>query len=211
MSKTSSSTAFQTFSWIFRAKRPLQMNELREALITQDKEYAVDLDEMDMEELLATDILEICQNLVVYEEISGVVRFSHPTVQEFLESQVFESPPVVDLARTCLAYLQFNEFQGGAFFHGRAVEKRMRKYKFSRYAARFWGLHTKRRARKRTRYSACGDFTFSIRKTRTRCYNWKQMLIGVGALYPSQKGRHSFTLLPRTDWQRFANLSYMEG
>jgi hypothetical protein len=143
MSEYSSSTAFRTLGWIFHAKRPLRMDELREALIVQDKENPVDLDEMDMEDLLDADILEICQSLVVHEESSGVVRFSHPTIQGFLESQVLESLPVVDLARTCLAYLQFDEFQGGPCVDSEAVEKRVQKYKFSRYVAQSWGIHTR--------------------------------------------------------------------
>jgi hypothetical protein len=111
--KHSSETAFRTLTWIFHAKRAVRMDELREALVVQDKKQPVELDETDMQELLAADILEICQSLVVYEEASGVVRFSHFTVQEFLESQVRESKlclPEIELAKTCLAYLPLKVF-----------------------------------------------------------------------------------------------------
>ena len=53
------------------------------------------------------DIIEWCQSLVVREESSGVVRFIHPTVKEFLKSRKLS---VINLARTCLTYLEFNAF-----------------------------------------------------------------------------------------------------
>ena len=59
------------------------------------------------------DIIEMCQSLVVHEESSGVVRFIHPTVQEFLKS--LELLPVINLAKTCLTYLENNAFDRHLF------------------------------------------------------------------------------------------------
>jgi hypothetical protein len=144
-SEYSSKMAVWALSWIFHACRPLQMDELREALVVQDKEKTDTLDEADMEDLLAADIVEFCQSLLVYEESSGVVRFSHPTVQEFLESQIRESQielPVVDLAKTCLAYLGLKVFEEGPCPDDDTLKLRITKFKFSGYAAQSWSVHS---------------------------------------------------------------------
>jgi hypothetical protein len=143
--ETSRTMAFWTLSWVFHACRPLHMDELREALIVQLRKKTDTLDEADMKGLPAANIVEFCESLVVYEESSGVVRFSHPTVQEFLESQIRKSQielPVVDLAKTCLAYLGFKVFEEGPCLDDRLLQLRVAKFKFSSYAARFWGVHS---------------------------------------------------------------------
>jgi hypothetical protein len=136
--------AVWTLSWIFHACQPLAMDELREALIIQVKKKTDTLDEANMEDLLAADILECCQSLVVYEESSVVVQFSHPTVQEFLKSQIRESQielPAFDLATTCLAYKVFEE--GLLWIDSYALRPRLvAKFKFSSIAAEFWSVHS---------------------------------------------------------------------
>jgi GPI inositol-deacylase, winged helix domain len=88
-----SDTSNQFLTWIFHAKRPLQMDELLEALYVKEWQADIDRDR----KFDAVDIVRMCQSLVVHEKSSGVVRFIHPTVQEFLKSLKL---PVIGLAKT---------------------------------------------------------------------------------------------------------------
>jgi hypothetical protein len=88
-------------------------------------------------------VIECCKSLILYDVSSGLVRFTHETVQEYIASNMKQSiPRPSDLAKTCLTYLAFDEFdvQGSekAF-----VENRLKNYNFGRYAACFWAFHTK--------------------------------------------------------------------
>jgi hypothetical protein len=58
--KYTSEKALGTLSWIFHAQRPLQMDELREALVLQSQNDTVDLDEKALGDLSA----QISSNLV---------------------------------------------------------------------------------------------------------------------------------------------------
>jgi hypothetical protein len=136
-------TAFRTLAWILHAARPLRMDELREALAVheawfEDEEIG-DLQET-VKQYSVNDILKNCQSLVTYDIASGVIRFTHPTVQPFLAVQ--ELPRVSDLAMTCLTYLNFEEFNH-VCDNLEEMEQRIALYKFLHYAAQFWGVHTK--------------------------------------------------------------------
>jgi len=88
------------------------------------------------------DVIECCKSLVVHDTSNGQVRFTHYTVHEFIESHIQQKlSPVIDLAKTCLTYLEFDTFDQ-ICFSGASMENRVQDYKFSIYAARFWGVHT---------------------------------------------------------------------
>ena len=76
-----SKTAIRTITWIFCAARPLQMNELLEALSVEEQLGDVNV----ALKYKSADIIEMCHSLVVHEESSGIVRFIHFTVQEFFK------------------------------------------------------------------------------------------------------------------------------
>lgn len=126
-----SDTAMRTLTWIFYAARPLLMSELREVLWFEER-LAGD------PTLVTYDIIEMCQSLVVHEESSGVVRFIHPTVQDYLKS--VELFPVINLAETCLKYLENNAFDD-ICFEEKFMEARVENYRFCLYAAKFWAFH----------------------------------------------------------------------
>jgi hypothetical protein len=136
-------TAFRTLAWIFRAARPLQMDELREALavheVWSEDEEIINLQYI-VKQYSVTGILKNCQSLVIHDTASGVVRFTHPTVQPFLATQ--DLPQVSELAMTCLTYLGFDGFNQ-ICDNIESLEKRIQSYKFYQYAAQFWGAHTK--------------------------------------------------------------------
>lgn len=94
--------AFKILWWIFYAKEPLLMTELQEAL-------AVELGDTDLETSYFLDpvmIVEVCKSLISHDKTRGIVRFTHPTIQDFLKTHM---PNVLlavsDLARTLLTYI----------------------------------------------------------------------------------------------------------
>src|SRR6202035_1497639 len=51
-----------------------------------------------------------------------------------------EIPSELNLAKTCLTYLMFPEFEQPCLNY-ESMEKRTANYKFGVYAVRFWGIH----------------------------------------------------------------------
>ena len=141
--------AMRILSWLFRAQRTLHMDELLEALAVGPDDDDSDEDDQDLihENMLQPfQIIECCKSLVLYEESSGLVRFTHYTVQEFIARHIQQNlPPAIDLAKTCLTYLAFDEFDYVCYDEN-SMEKQIQKYKFSHYAAQFWGFHTRGQA-----------------------------------------------------------------
>ena len=142
--------AMRILSWLFHAQRTLHMDELLEALAVGPGEDDSDVDDTDDDDqdrihgnmLQPFQVIECCKSLVLYDESSGLVRFTHYTVQQFIASHIKQSlPPAIDLAKTCLSYLGFDTFN--QVCDSESMEKRVQKYKFGSYAAQFWALHTK--------------------------------------------------------------------
>lgn len=93
-------------SWLFHARRPMLMSELREALSVQRGDKRI-YDEYLIESKV---LIECCENLVELDSASEIVRFTHYTVQEFLQKNpVISLLSVVEIARTCWTYLNFEE------------------------------------------------------------------------------------------------------
>ncbi|THZ69885.1 hypothetical protein D6C85_06363 [Aureobasidium pullulans] len=99
MEKQSQSIAFATFYWLLHAKQLLSVDALLSAvsmsLIGDDKSLAIG------------DILDCCCNLVEIDEVLNVIRLSHSTVQDYLESLGHFAPQQAhaNLARSCLEIL----------------------------------------------------------------------------------------------------------
>ena len=130
--------AVRIFSWLFRALRILTMEELLEALVVEEGDG-----DLERECLLEPmDVITCCNGLVLYEEASGIVRFSHKTVHDYISNDVAVLPEKTHLANNCLTYLAFNVFDQPCS-EGSSLEARVQKYRFSLYAAQFWGLHAK--------------------------------------------------------------------
>jgi hypothetical protein len=130
---------FRALTWVLHAARPLGMEELREALLVKD--WSVGLDKNHEKHLTAEDIIRGCQSFLVHEKSCGIVRFAHATVREFLEPRSLA--PVIDLAKTCLTYLNFDVFEEGPCHYRRETKKRVQRHRFSSYAAQFWAFHVK--------------------------------------------------------------------
>jgi hypothetical protein len=135
--------AMRTIGWIYHTAnntgaRPLRMEELSDLLL-------VDAGDDDLEDQYRSsphDIVYYCRDLVIHNEESGVVAFNHFTVHDFLRT--YEGlPPISDLAKTCLIYLSFNEFEKGKCYDREAFEKRLEKYKADIFVAKFWGFYAR--------------------------------------------------------------------
>src|SRR5947207_7640783 len=102
--------ALRILSWMHRSLRPLSMNELLEALVSEEVAPGSTLEESLQCMLSPFDVIECCKSLVIYEKSSGLVRFVHFTVQEFLNTHSpADFPAPTHLAKACLAYLAFPE------------------------------------------------------------------------------------------------------
>ena len=110
--------ANQIFRWVAAAKRPLRLEELREAIaVVPGDEF------LDRERLVnnADSLVPSCGGLLVSDDEDIVVQFVHHTVQEFLISEEYQTVadsfhydlPEVDLmaGEICVTYLNFNDFK----------------------------------------------------------------------------------------------------
>ena len=123
-----------TLSWIYHAKRPLQVDELRHA-------FAVEIGATDFDSENAPSIgslLGCCQALITVEKETSTVRFIHFTVQEYLctHPDLFIQPHSVT-AEACLTYLNSKQIRNLSFHplpdHGIMP--------FLEYSSRYWGTH----------------------------------------------------------------------
>ncbi|KAI9375064.1 purine and uridine phosphorylase [Aspergillus egyptiacus] len=127
--------------WITCAKRPLTTVEMQHAL-------AVVLDErtLDEENILQTDdMVSACTGLITVDQQSGVIRLVHYTAQEYLQRTQHEWFPDADLiiAKHCITYLLFQEFEEGACASDEAFEARLLSRPLFNYAACNWGHHAR--------------------------------------------------------------------
>lgn len=134
-----SQNAMRALTWLFYTPRPMAMEELRHALLINDVDE--DLGITHGTDLLADDIVECCPSLVIHEKSSGIVRFTHVTVQTFLESETLL--PIGELAKNCITYLNLRAFKNGPWSIEGTVAKLVEKYKFCPYAARYWAIFAK--------------------------------------------------------------------
>jgi hypothetical protein len=96
------------------------------------------------QKLTPTEAVECCRGFVVYEESTGLVQFSHETVRKFIERELIANlPTAINIAKACISYLTSAQFDDS-----QEMEEWLQNYKFSRYAAQFWGLHTRGEAEK---------------------------------------------------------------
>ncbi|KAH0562468.1 hypothetical protein GP486_002842 [Trichoglossum hirsutum] len=110
--------ARKVFRWVAAAKRPLSLDELREAIAVEPCQAFRRL------QRLANDISQVvswCGDLVCIDEEEQVVRFSHPTVKQYFISEPHNSQLARfyfqlsevdhDAGEVCVTYLNFNDFK----------------------------------------------------------------------------------------------------
>jgi hypothetical protein len=83
-------------------------------------------------------IICYCQGLVELDHNSGIVRFTHYTVQEFLNDKYLANLLApTDIAKACLTYPTFDVFDKGPCPNEGALAQHLETYKFSEYASRY--------------------------------------------------------------------------
>ena len=110
--------AKKIFPWVAIARRPMLLEELREALGVEPLQPYSD------PERLVNDMSQIvswCENLIVLDEQDGTVQFTHQTVKMFLLDSFrdqtnadfhFEQREIDHYAgEICVTYLNFNDFK----------------------------------------------------------------------------------------------------
>ncbi|KAL8880401.1 MAG: hypothetical protein Q9198_002182 [Flavoplaca austrocitrina] len=105
------------FMWIRSARRPLTVEEVREAAGFKPGQKSWDPDVLPDVDLM----IEACKGLVVWDREDGMVRFAHHTVQQFLlsdpetthESGLKTSNHEAEnyVGEVCLTYLLFSDFE----------------------------------------------------------------------------------------------------
>ncbi|KAH7019659.1 hypothetical protein EDB80DRAFT_525112, partial [Ilyonectria destructans] len=100
--------AKDVLAWLTFAKRPLQVAELRTAVVVQETDSNLDEESLiDIE-----DMVSVCAGLVTVDERSQTVSLIHYTTQEYLERTQATWRPDADaaIATSCLTYLLFPVF-----------------------------------------------------------------------------------------------------
>lgn len=127
-------------SWIYHAKRGLNMDEICELLLFLEDGH---LDRIGNNVYTTDEIVKTCGSLIIHEKLGGVVRFCHATVEEWLPKSMWwkNLPSRVSIAKTCINYLGLAVFDEPCISED-SLHERLRRFKFARYAAEYWGQHT---------------------------------------------------------------------
>ncbi len=130
--------AEQIISWIFYARRPLKLAELREALAVEPDDTALNRSGFHEPSLL----LEVCCGLVTAESEDGTIGLVHYSLQQFLITFWRKQCPDAELriASTCLTYLCFEVFLN-PLESGEQLQERLEEYKFLGYTSGHWAEH----------------------------------------------------------------------
>jgi hypothetical protein len=100
--------AYHVLSWVANVKRPLSVEELREALVIEPHSTALDEDNL----LDITIVLSVCAGLISVDETALVVCLIHYTTQDYLDrfQKAQFSKANTYILFQGLTYLSFPEF-----------------------------------------------------------------------------------------------------
>ena len=115
------------------------MSEVQHAVAVEIGDQDLDDDNIPDEGLL----LSVCNGLVTYEKETGFLALVHYTFQQYLErkAHVLFPEAQIEIVRTCLTYLSFDEFGLGPCQDDQRFEGRLQRYPLLCYATFRWGLH----------------------------------------------------------------------
>ena len=119
ISKSSSRArlAQKVFNWATVAKRPLHVEELKEAVAFGPDDRSWSLDKIPHEDLM----FESCRGLIIKDEDDETAHFAHHTVRQYLtgglttkvdpQFEILIENAEVLAGETCVAYLSFSDFE----------------------------------------------------------------------------------------------------
>ena len=130
--------ALKVLGWIRYAARPLETQELQQAVAVEPSDTHFDEDGIPEISL----VLSVCAGIVTVRE-NGTMGLVHYTAQEYLERRSLELFPnaQMEIASICLTYLAFEEFAQGPSPNDKAYGERMEAFPLLQYASRYWTRH----------------------------------------------------------------------
>lgn len=126
--------ARKVISWIFYAKRPLKIFELREILAVEPEDTKFDPSGLHEEDI----ILEVCCGLVSIDEQDKTIRLVHYSLQEYLITCWHGHWPEAEeiVAASCIAYLTLEDVSIHLYEY-----KEPAHCQFLSYALQYWAEH----------------------------------------------------------------------
>ncbi|CAL8581268.1 hypothetical protein XPA_006968 [Xanthoria parietina] len=137
-SETRSRIALQALTLICRARRPLVLNELVDALAFRPQLVTVSPNHRPPRKT----VLDSCHGLVTVDEESQIIRLVHYSVYSFLQGA--EEDLIRDerfIAKLCVEYQMLQPFTLGSCQDEDEIMNRLNHCPFIEYAARYWGSH----------------------------------------------------------------------
>ncbi|GJD04065.1 ankyrin repeat protein [Colletotrichum higginsianum] len=143
--------ALNAIKWITHARRPLQPDQLQEAMVLRPNDT-----EFDQEAVAEIDdILSVCEGLVVVDGEANIVRLHHYAAQEYFERTREKHFPdgEFEISGTCATYLSLESIRCYEWACGRCEKKGGTKPKDAignrllQYVAPYWGYHVRRSSR----------------------------------------------------------------
>ena len=178
--------ARKVLCWVFHAFRPLTVLEIQHALAVETGDSMLDEDNIPEQELL----LSVCNGLVTFEKEGGFLALVHYTFQQYLKRKAENLFPEaqVDIVRTCLTYLSFDEFGQGPCLEDQHLVDRHKRWPLLSYTVSKWNQHARQGAEE-----ACIDLIISFLSqdanlftfARVHCVRWSMGVNHTGRL-PSE-------------------------
>jgi Cdc6-like AAA superfamily ATPase len=139
-------TARKTLMWLSHARRQLKVSQLLHALSVHPENPVPNLDRDDM--LHPKIVLDSCCGLVAIEPDSGMIKFNHSTVEEYLRSNETHNLFTADecellISKTLLIYMRLQELEHGHFKSRQGFEDLLLNHPLLEYAAFEWGHHVR--------------------------------------------------------------------
>ncbi|KAJ7755758.1 hypothetical protein B0H14DRAFT_2978102 [Mycena olivaceomarginata] len=97
--------ALAALTWVAKAKRPLTVAEIRDALAIDSNSKTLN----PRRRPYLTSILRVCAGLLIVEENTSIVRLVHFTTQAYLD--IYLTQGHTDITRLLLAYLAFDNLE----------------------------------------------------------------------------------------------------
>ncbi|KAI7975642.1 hypothetical protein EIK77_003997 [Talaromyces pinophilus] len=133
--------AVKVMVWICYTKRPLTLEELQQALATEDGEEEIDPENVES----ARSLLSCCLGLVVLSKADLTLGMVHETAMNFVRATdiVHDVEPNLLISQTCLTYLSVKPMREGFCEKIEDLQSRLQHLPFLNYAAHFFGQHLK--------------------------------------------------------------------
>ena len=136
--KASAELGMRVLMWLHFAYRPLKLVELQHALATRNSHTEFDAGSIPSQKAL----LDSCLGLVLVDEETLTVRFTHFTLEEYFRDNASTEFPngYSSIAKTCLTYLCFGELRQHCMDLD-SLKENSSQYAFLNYAALYWGTY----------------------------------------------------------------------